>query len=490
MATDLQALAFEKAEVLCSRLKELIASGQGSIQKLLGLNPDGYPPWLVLSAGGLLLLLLLLLVLLSYLAVRGGAGVGKTRGSSVTDVQDQKPLKLKANLLPLLNNNNNNIDKPDIEQNRRNKKKSSEKVEQAPVQVKKNKKKAKAVVRSVIRVNTSDGNEPDEGAWQTQVSHRERKQQRRKDKVPEDAGSPGGTKTASRTYVETLATYTIDRVPPRRKCEVQREKLSSTVSCHRAQPEVKLLGQDMQERASLPVALQWDIHPDDEWCGLNGVMACDADWSAPLVHWGNYEGPSTPLLEARGHSASERPGPHKEPGGEKAAEDSLINAVVLLILLSALNDPVQYRYHLTSAELGTDIDVMDDASDVMVYPNTVHDYLQQLPGTFPYKEDIMSNNNLCLVFAVLLFVGCILSFKAYLIGCVWNCYRYVSGRGTTEVLVYVTTNDTACRLNTIREWSLSVLLPPYEEAVALPPKEPPPHFSIASEVPPPNHSSE
>uniref|UniRef100_A0A3P8ST14 Lysosomal-associated transmembrane protein 4B n=2 Tax=Amphiprion TaxID=80969 RepID=A0A3P8ST14_AMPPE len=169
----------------------------------------------------------------------------------------------------------------------------------------------------------------------------------------------------------------------------------------------------------------------------------------------------------------------------------LINAVVLLILLSALNDPVQYRYHLTSSELGTDIDVMDDANiciataisllmilicgmatygaykqhaawiipffcyqifdfalntlvaiSVVVYPNTVQDYLQQLPGTFPYKEDIMSTNNMCLVFAVLLFIGCILSFKAYLIGCVWNCYRYVSGRGTTEVLVYVTTNDT------------------------------------------------
>lgn len=42
----------------------------------------------------------------------------------------------------------------------------------------------------------------------------------------------------------------------------------------------------------------------------------------------------------------------------------LINAVVLLILLSALNDPVQYRYHLTSSELGTDVDVMDDASEL------------------------------------------------------------------------------------------------------------------------------
>uniref|UniRef100_A0A673KMC6 Lysosomal-associated transmembrane protein 4B n=1 Tax=Sinocyclocheilus rhinocerous TaxID=307959 RepID=A0A673KMC6_9TELE len=169
----------------------------------------------------------------------------------------------------------------------------------------------------------------------------------------------------------------------------------------------------------------------------------------------------------------------------------LINAVVLLILLSALNDPVQYHYHLTSSELDTDLDVMDDANmciaaavsllmilicgmatygaykqhaawiipffcyqifdfalntlvaiSVVVYPNTIQDYLQQLPGTFPYKEDLMSTNNMCLVLAVLLFVGCILAFKAYLIACVWNCYRYVSTRSTTEVLVYVTTNDT------------------------------------------------
>lgn len=38
----------------------------------------------------------------------------------------------------------------------------------------------------------------------------------------------------------------------------------------------------------------------------------------------------------------------------------LINGVVLLILLTALSDPEQY--HLTSAELANDLDVMDDAS--------------------------------------------------------------------------------------------------------------------------------
>ncbi|KAI4880445.1 hypothetical protein NFI96_011279 [Prochilodus magdalenae] len=168
----------------------------------------------------------------------------------------------------------------------------------------------------------------------------------------------------------------------------------------------------------------------------------------------------------------------------------LINAVVLLILLTALSDPDQY--HLTSAELANDLDVMDDANmciasaisllmivicgmatygayklhaawiipffayqvfdfalnalvavSVVVYPNTIQDYLEQLPGNFPYKEQIMSMSNACLVLIVLLFIICILAFKAYLMVCVWSCYRYVNGRSAAEVLVYVTnTNDT------------------------------------------------
>lgn len=44
----------------------------------------------------------------------------------------------------------------------------------------------------------------------------------------------------------------------------------------------------------------------------------------------------------------------------------LINAVVLLILLTALSDPEQY--HLTSAELANDLDVMDDASKYPIKP--------------------------------------------------------------------------------------------------------------------------
>nr|XP_021520396.1 lysosomal-associated transmembrane protein 4B [Meriones unguiculatus] len=134
----------------------------------------------------------------------------------------------------------------------------------------------------------------------------------------------------------------------------------------------------------------------------------------------------------------------------------IINAVVLLILLSALADPDQY--HFSGSELGGEFDFMDDASK---YPIP--------PPSFPYRDDIMSVNPTCLVLIILLFISIILTFKGYLISCVWNCYRYINGRNASDVLVYVTSNDT------------TVLLPPYDDApvVTGPAKEPPPPYVSA-----------
>uniref|UniRef100_F7BTP9 Lysosomal-associated transmembrane protein 4B n=1 Tax=Equus caballus TaxID=9796 RepID=F7BTP9_HORSE len=212
----------------------------------------------------------------------------------------------------------------------------------------------------------------------------------------------------------------------------------------------------------------------------------------------------------------------------------VINAVVLLILLSALADPDQY--HFSSSELGGDFEFMDDANmciaiaisllmilicamatygaykqhaawiipffcyqifdfalntlvavTVLVYPNSIQEYIRQLitanveskhmvldddeevkPPNFPYKEDIMSVNPTCLVLIILLFISIILAFKGYLISCVWNCYRYINGRNASDVLVYVTSNDT------------TVLLPPYDDAaVNGTAKEPPPPYVSA-----------
>ena len=58
----------------------------------------------------------------------------------------------------------------------------------------------------------------------------------------------------------------------------------------------------------------------------------------------------------------------------------------------------------------------------------------------------MSVNPTCLVLIILLFISIILAFKGYLISCVWNCYRYINGRNSSDVLVYVTSNDTTVGL--------------------------------------------
>ncbi|KFU96259.1 Lysosomal-associated transmembrane protein 4B, partial [Chaetura pelagica] len=84
------------------------------------------------------------------------------------------------------------------------------------------------------------------------------------------------------------------------------------------------------------------------------------------------------------------------------------------------------------------------AISVLVYPSTIQDYLRQLVNhLIPYKEEIMSVNPTCLVVIILLFISIILAFKGYLISCVWNCYRYINSRNNSDVLVYITTNDTA-----------------------------------------------
>ncbi|XP_030046048.1 lysosomal-associated transmembrane protein 4B [Microcaecilia unicolor] len=192
----------------------------------------------------------------------------------------------------------------------------------------------------------------------------------------------------------------------------------------------------------------------------------------------------------------------------------IINGVVLLILLSALTD--SDRYPLPSTELGSDFDFMDDANiciassvsllmilicamatygaykeraswivpffcyqifdfalntlvaiSVLVYPSTIQDYLRQLPANFPYKEEITSMNPTCLTIIILIFISIVLGFKAYLISCVWNCYRYITSRNSSDVLVYITSNDT------------TVLLPPYDETMNGAVKDPPPPYVSA-----------
>ncbi|XP_069032743.1 metadherin a isoform X3 [Embiotoca jacksoni] len=242
MAGDLRGFALEKAELLSSRLKELLSSGQGYVLARfgvdLGLKPELYPTWVIVSAAAGLLVLLAL----SWAAVCGGLLAGKKRGSPVGGSGGGEPGKAG----PVRSTRAE-------EQRKRNKKKTPDKIVrpvfllqktqsngqpvivaheevkahepvskpapqiktekvhevQAPAQVKKNKKKTKTDVKPVQRVSATDGKEPDDGKWETKVSNREKKQQRRKEKGSEDSGGPGGPeapKTHAEAPVATVAT--------------------------------------------------------------------------------------------------------------------------------------------------------------------------------------------------------------------------------------------------------------------------------------------
>ncbi|KAF7668379.1 hypothetical protein LDENG_00017780 [Lucifuga dentata] len=216
MAVNLQGFALEKAELLSNRVKELLSSGQDYVWTQfgvnLGLKPELYPTWVILSTAAVGLLLLLAV---SWAVLCGGVLAGKKRGLPVNQCSGEPG---KAHFTKTTKAE---------EQKKRNKKKPSEKKTQSngqpvtaaeddvkvtevvskqssdmrtnkvhevqsTVQVKKNKKKTKSDVKPVQTASTNDGKEPDDGAWETKVSNREKRQQRRKDKGPEESGTTGG----------------------------------------------------------------------------------------------------------------------------------------------------------------------------------------------------------------------------------------------------------------------------------------------------------
>ncbi|XP_039320406.1 protein LYRIC isoform X3 [Saimiri boliviensis] len=209
----------QQAEEGSARLREMLSVGLGFLRTELGLDlglePKRYPGWVILVGTGALGLLLLFL--LGYGWAAACAGARKKRRSPPRKREETAVAPGAApDDLALLKNLRSE------EQKKKNRKKLPEKpkpngrtVEVAegetvrtPLSVtakqppeidkkneksKKNKKKSKSDAKAVQNSSRHDGKEVDEGAWETKISHREKRQQRKRDKVLTDSGSLDST---------------------------------------------------------------------------------------------------------------------------------------------------------------------------------------------------------------------------------------------------------------------------------------------------------
>ncbi|XP_030160425.1 protein LYRIC isoform X1 [Lynx canadensis] len=209
----------QQAEEGSARLREMLSVGLGFLRTELGLDlglePKRYPGWVILVGTGALGLLLLLLLCYGWAAACAGAR--KKRRSSPRKREEAAALPAPAtDDVALLKNLRSE------EQKKKNRKKLPEKpkpngrtVEVADEEVvrtprsitakqpletdkkneksKKNKKKSKSDAKAVQNSSRHDGKEVDEGAWETKISHREKRQQRKRDKVQTDSGSLDST---------------------------------------------------------------------------------------------------------------------------------------------------------------------------------------------------------------------------------------------------------------------------------------------------------
>ncbi|KAM5136916.1 protein LYRIC isoform 5-T5 [Callospermophilus lateralis] len=224
----------QQAEEGSARLREMLSVGLGFLRTELGLDlglePKRYPGWVILVGTGALGLLLLFL--LGYGWAAACAGARKKRRSPPRKREEAAAAPASApDDLTLLKNLRSE------EQKKKNRKKLPEKpkpngrtVEVAEDEIvrtprnvttkqqpetdkkneksKKNKKKSKSDAKAVQNSSRHDGKEVDEGAWETKISHREKRQQRKRDKVLPDSGSLDSTIPG----IENTITVTTDQL--------------------------------------------------------------------------------------------------------------------------------------------------------------------------------------------------------------------------------------------------------------------------------------
>uniref|UniRef100_A0A8C7CPH3 Protein LYRIC-like n=1 Tax=Oncorhynchus kisutch TaxID=8019 RepID=A0A8C7CPH3_ONCKI len=324
MAENWQDATCQQVKLIAGRLNELLSTGLDLLHSELGVDfgvkPE-IPPWLIFLAA---CIGLVLMVAMWAAACRG---LFKKRPTivEVETMESTKPATIKT---------------AKAEEPKKKKRKPTEKV-------KNTKKKQKQAVKEA-KTASSHGKESEEvsGTWETKISNKEKREQRRKDKTTGDgSGSPGGvdplpsTPPTESTKVSPKAANSgsvSEKKEKKKKGESSKTKAGAVAAVAVGRPqaisseEAPVVTGGWTDRAvtapaltivpdeehwttsesnqdttvwgletetvepQLPCPSQPEPQVEDEWSGLNvdgSAAAADgcSDWNAPAEVWGNYE---------------------------------------------------------------------------------------------------------------------------------------------------------------------------------------------------------
>lgn len=223
MVSGWQEAAAQHAEEVSARLRQLLTSGLGLLRTELGvelgLQPQLYPSWVFLAVPAFLALLLLLLLLHCASSARGSP---TRRAATAEDTEPALHLTKAAAPLP---SKTGRLE----EAKKKSKKKAADKAKpngrpvelaeeevvvpvkkESPKQpldvdkknekVKKTKKKPKADIKQTQQSPNQDKKEAEEGNWETKISNKEKRQQRKRDKGT-DSDIPENTTPVTESFI-------------------------------------------------------------------------------------------------------------------------------------------------------------------------------------------------------------------------------------------------------------------------------------------------
>ncbi|AWO97094.1 putative protein LYRIC-like isoform 2 [Scophthalmus maximus] len=354
-----QDAASRQVELLTRRLDELLARGlellRSELGVDLGLEPGLVPPWVIPLAAcvGLVLMVCLWASVCRGLFKKRPAlspedddddgGVVEVNRSVSKPVKPEEPKKKKKKADKKAQSNGRAAAEPHEEaivseetvphhQQQQPAQVKADKV----AEVKKSKKKAKQAVKET-KAATADGKEPEEGTWETKVSNKEKREQRKKDKGSSDgSASPGGgDRPVSHPPEQPKASAAPAPSNQKKKkgesTKVKAEKVEPVVaqvnSREAAAPVTDTAAVSVPARSVSPKTSPWttsrepasvwrgdideswtvidravptsELNPSFSGLGVSGGAAADggsgdpsSDWNAPSEAWGNYEEPA------------------------------------------------------------------------------------------------------------------------------------------------------------------------------------------------------